>query len=225
MFRRRSREATSLSPPIPASGLDPEAARELRLVDAAKHGDLTSFNVLVTLHERAVYGLCFRMLREQMAAEDATQDAFLKAWSSIGSFRGEFFRGWLLRIATNRCYDIIRAKGRRPADSLDALPFEAEPTWTSQAGDAEHPEQHAARAELSRHLERALAALPDDQRLVIILSDIEERSYEEIAEITGAAVGTVKSRLSRARAKLRDSLRAQPEQRELLERFGRHYDE
>jgi RNA polymerase sigma-70 factor (ECF subfamily) len=224
VFRRRSREATS-PPPAPSATLDPEAARERRLIDAAKQGDLASFNVLVTLHERAVYGLCFRMLREQMAAEDAAQDAFLKAWSSIGSFRGEMFRAWLLRIATNRCYDIIRAKGRRPADSLDALPFETEPAWTSQAGGDEHPEQHAARAELSRCLEQALSALPDDQRLVIILSDIEERSYEEIAEITGAAVGTVKSRLSRARAKLRESLRAQPEQRELLERFGRLYDD
>lgn len=224
MFRRRSREATS-PPPAPAAPFDPEAARERRLIDAAKQGDLASFNVLVTLHERAVYGLCFRMLREQMAAEDATQDAFLKAWSSIGSFRGEMFRAWLLRIATNRCYDVIRAKGRRPADSLDALPFEPEPAWTSQASGTEQPEQHAARAELSRCLEQALAALPDDQRLVIILSDIEERSYEEIAEIAGVAVGTVKSRLSRARAKLRESLRAQPEQRELLERYGRHYDD
>jgi RNA polymerase sigma-70 factor (ECF subfamily) len=203
VFRRRSREATS-SPPVPSAILNPEAAREQRLIDAAKQGDLASFNVLVTMHVRAVYGLCFRMLREQMAAEDAAQDAFLKAWSSIGSFRGEAFRAWLLRIATNRCYDVIRAKGRRPADSLDALPFETEPFWTSQASGDEHPEQ---------------------QRLVIILSDIEERSYEEIAEIAGVAVGTVKSRLSRARAKLRESLRAQPEQRELLERFGRHYDD
>jgi RNA polymerase sigma-70 factor (ECF subfamily) len=224
VFRRRSREATS-SPPVPSAILNPEAAREQRLIDAAKQGDLASFNVLVTMHVRAVYGLCFRMLREQMAAEDAAQDAFLKAWSSIGSFRGEAFRAWLLRIATNRCYDVIRAKGRRPADSLDALPFETEPFWTSQASGDEHPEQHVARAELSRCLEQALSALPDDQRLVIILSDIEERSYEEIAEIAGVAVGTVKSRLSRARAKLRESLRAQPEQRELLERFGRHYDD
>lgn len=225
MFRRRNRDATSPPSSLSTSSADLEAAREERLVASAKQGDLAAFNVLVTLHDRAVYGLCFRILGEQMAAEDAAQDAFLKAWSSIGSFRGEQFRAWLLRIATNRCYDLIRAKGRKPADSLDALAFEPEPTWTSQSSGAEPPEQHAARSELSRHLERALASLPDDQRLTIILSDIEERSYEEIAEITGAAVGTVKSRLSRARARLRESLRAQPEQRELLERFGRHYDE
>jgi RNA polymerase sigma-70 factor (ECF subfamily) len=225
VFRRRNRDATPPPPDLVASSLDPDAAREARLIAAAKQGDLAAFNVLVTLHERSVYGLCFRILGEQMAAEDAAQDAFLKAWSSIATFRGELFRAWLLRIATNRCYDVIRAKGRRPADSLDAFAFEPEPTWTSQAGGAEQPEQHAARTELSRHLELALASLPDDQRLTIILSDIEERSYEEIAEITGAAIGTVKSRLSRARARLREMLRAQPEQRELLERFGRHYDE
>lgn len=225
MFRRRSREETPPSPQPSAAGADPELLQGLRLVEAAKRGDLPSFNALVVRHERPVYAVCFRMLRDQMAAEDATQDCFLKAWSSIGSFRGGLFRPWLLRIAANRCYDVIRAKGRRPVDSLDAMPFEIEPEWSSQSRGDEHPEEHAVRRELSRHLEQALAALPDDQRLAVILSDIEGRSYEEIAEIMGAAVGTVKSRLSRARAKLHESLRAQPEQRELLERFGRHYDE
>lgn len=223
MFRRRNR--ADASPPPPAAELDPDLLHDRRLIDAAKRGDLPSFNALVTRHERSVYALCLRILRDQMAAEDAAQDVFIKAWSSLGSFRGELVRPWLLRIATNRCYDVIRAQGRRPADSLDALPFEIEPRWSSQANPSETPEQFAARQELSRHLERALADLPDDQRLVVLLADVEGRTYEEIAEIIGAAVGTVKSRLSRARAKLRESLRADPAQRELLERFGRHDDE
>lgn len=225
MFRRGSRQETHAPPPDAAPGVDPESRQDLRLVDAAKRGDLSSFNALVARHQRPVYALCLRMLRDQMAAEDATQDSFIKAWSSIASFRGDFFRPWLLKIASNRCLDVIRAQGRRPADSLDAMPFEVEPEWSSQTSVDERPEQHAVRQELSRHLERALATLANDQRLVVILSDIEGRSYEEIATISGAAVGTVKSRLSRARAKLRESLQAQPEQRELLERFGRHYDE
>jgi RNA polymerase sigma-70 factor (ECF subfamily) len=223
VFRRGGRAETP-APPLVLDA-DPELLQDRRLVEAAKRGNLPSFNALVVRHERPVYALCLRMLRDQMAAEDAAQDSFIKAWSSIASFRGDLFRPWLLKIASNRCLDVIRAKGRRPADSLDAMPFEIEPEWSSQSGAGEHPEQHALRGELSSHLERALASLPDDQRLVVILSDIEGRSYEEIAEIIGSATGTVKSRLSRARAKLRESLRAQPEQRELLERYGRHYDE
>ena len=225
MFRRSGRTETSHAPPGATDDVDPDILEDRRLVEAAKRGDLPSFNALVVRHERPVYALCLRMLRDQMAAEDATQDSFIKAWSSIAPFRGDFFRPWLLKIASNRCLDVIRSKGRRPADSLDAMPFEIEPEWSSQSGAGELPEQHAVRSELSGHLERALATLPDDQRLVVILSDIEGRSYDEIAEITGSAVGTVKSRLSRARARLRETLRADPEQRELLERFGRHYDE
>ena len=225
MFRRSSRTESTQSPPTTNVGGDADQIRDQRLVDAAKHGDLPSFNALVVLHERPVYALCLRMLRDQMAAEDAVQDSFIKAWTSISTFRGDFFRPWLLRIASNRCLDVLRAKGRRRTNSLDAMPFEIEPEWSSHANAVEHPEQHAVRRELSAHIERALEALPDDQRLVVILSDIEGRSYDEIAEITGSATGTVKSRLSRARAKLRESLRADPTQRELLERFGRLYDE
>jgi RNA polymerase sigma factor (sigma-70 family) len=222
VFRRGGRQETPAPPPSPVLDADPELHQDRRLVEAAKRGDLPSFNALVVRHERPVYALCLRMLRDQMAAEDAAQDSFIKAWSSIGSFRGDLFRPWLLKIASNRCLDVIRARGRRPADSLDAMPFEIEPEWSSQSSAGEPPEAHALRGELSSHLERTLASLPDDQRLVVILSDIEGRSYEEIADIIGAATGTVKSRLSRARAKLRESLRAQPEQRELLERYGRH---
>jgi RNA polymerase sigma-70 factor (ECF subfamily) len=130
-------------------------------------------------------------------------------------------RPWLLRIATNRCYDLLRARGRRPADSLDAELYEIEPEWTSQVGAAEHPDVFAARAELSMHLERALAALPEDQRLAVILADVQGYGYEEVATITGVALGTVKSRISRARARLRQALRDDPTTGELFERFGR----
>lgn len=191
---------------------------------AAQNGDLASFNALVTRHERAVYALCFRMLREVTAAEDATQDAFVKAWSSLDSFRGGLFRPWLLRIATNRCFDVLRARGRRPADSLDAELIEVEPHWTSQSS-GEHPEAFAARTELSNYLEKALGALPEDQRAAIILSDIHGLSYDEIAAATGVAVGTVKSRISRSRSRLRDALSTDAQSRELFERFLRHYDD
>jgi RNA polymerase sigma-70 factor (ECF subfamily) len=226
MFRlRRRAEPEPASPEQADTGpanevIDAEALHDERLIRAAQEGNLPSFNALVVRHERAIYGLCLRMLGDVDAAEDATQDTFLKAWSSLDSFRGGLVRPWLLRIAANRCYDILRARARRPADSLDALPFESEPTWTTRSPD-EHPEAFATRAELSAHLERALRLLPEDQRLAVILADVHGHPYEEIAQITGVAVGTVKSRISRARARLRDLLRDDPASRELFDRYAR----
>jgi RNA polymerase sigma-70 factor, ECF subfamily len=176
------------------------------LIKAAQSGDLPSFNALVTRHERPVYGLCLRMLRVTADAEDATQDTFIKSWISLGSFRGGGFRPWLFRIATNVCYDALRAKGRRPADSLDDELFEREPVWSSQIA-LDDPEVSADQRELAIHLERALGLLPDDQRLIVLLVDLYGYDYEEAAAISGTAVGTVKSRLSRGRGKLRDVLR------------------
>jgi RNA polymerase sigma-70 factor (ECF subfamily) len=210
-------------PDEPAAGTT-QAAELLideRLVKNAQKGELASFNTLVTRHERAVFNVCLRLLRDAASAEDATQDTFVKAWTSLDQFRGGVFRPWLLRIASNRCYDILRARGRRPADSLDAQPYEIEPEWTSQAPPAEHPETFATRRELSFHLERALAALPEDQRLAIILADVQGYGYEEVAAVTGVALGTVKSRISRARARLRQMLRDDPATGELFERYGR----
>ena len=210
-------------PAEPAAGTT-QAAELLideRLVKNAQKGELASFNTLVTRHERAVFNVCLRLLRDAASAEDATQDTFVKAWTSLDQFRGGVFRPWLLRIASNRSYDILRARGRRPADSLDAQPYEIEPEWTSQAPQSEHPESFATRRELSFHLERALAALPEDQRLAVILADVQGYGYEEVAAVTGVALGTVKSRISRARARLRQMLRDDPATGELFERYGR----
>lgn len=224
MFRRGSpkTEPEVVLDAEPADdSLDPEARIDERLIRNAQAGDLPSFNTLVTRHERVVFNVCLRVLRDGALAEDATQDTFVKAWTAIDSFRGGVVRAWLLRIATNRCYDVLRAKGRRPADSLDSELFESEPDWSSQSDVAEHPEDHASRRELSVFLEHALGSLPDDQRMVIILSDVQGNSYEEVAAITGVAIGTVKSRISRARSKLRDVILSHPEAREHLEQFQR----
>jgi RNA polymerase sigma-70 factor (ECF subfamily) len=224
MIRLRDRLRTGPAPPPEGdAGDDPEARQDERLLLAARQGDLASFNALVVRHERPVYNLCLRMLRNVAAAEDATQDTFLKAWSALDTFRGGLVRPWLLRIATNRCYDLLRATGRRPAASLDGEPYEAEPGWSSQVG-SEDREGFAGRAELSVHLERALAALPDDQRLVVVLAHLQGHGYEEVATIAGVPVGTVKSRLSRARARLRDALREDPASREHFRPFDRLSD-
>ena len=195
-------------------------AEDERLIKSAQGGNLAAFNDLVERHQRAVFNVCLRLLRDAGHAEDAAQDTFIRAWSALESFRGGLVRPWLLRIATNRAYDMLRSRARRPATSLDAELFESEPEWTPQSVH-EHPEAHAARTELSIHLERALALLPDDQRTAIVLSDVQGYGYEEISQITGVAVGTVKSRISRGRSRLREALQENSEQRELFERFVR----
>jgi RNA polymerase sigma-70 factor (ECF subfamily) len=202
------------------SSPDPASLEDERLIRAAQTGNLNAFNDLVERHQRAVFNVCLRLLRDPGLAEDAAQDTFIRAWGALESFRGGLVRPWLLRIATNRAYDMLRSRARRPASSLDAELFESEPEWTPQSIH-EHPESHAARTELSIHLERALALLPDDQRTAIVLSDVQGYGYDEISEITGVAVGTVKSRISRGRARLREALRENAEQRELFERYVR----
>jgi RNA polymerase sigma-70 factor (ECF subfamily) len=211
----RPAQPAAAAPPVP------EPVEDEELIRAAQDGDLTAFNTLVTRHQRAVFSVCLRLLRDREQAEDATQDTFIRAWQAIDSFRGGMARPWLLRIATNRAYDLLRARARRPADSLDAELYEVEPDWTSQAPPTEHPELFATRAELSGALEAALARLPEDQRLAIILADVQGYGYEEIAGIMGVAVGTVKSRISRGRARLRDMLKENEDGREHFERYIR----
>ncbi len=195
------------------------------LVQLAQQGDLSAFNDIVERHQRAVYATCLRMLRDPQLAEDATQDAFVRAWSAIDSFRGGIVRPWLLRIATNRTYDVLRSRARRPAQSLDAQPFESEPEWSTQVQPAENPEQFSTRGELSDLLQEALASLPEDQRLAIVLSDVQGYGYDEIAQVMDIAVGTVKSRISRGRGRLREFLQESPDAMELAERYLRLNDE
>lgn len=206
VFRRTSKA----QPPS-----DPAADQDERLIFAAARGDLESFNLLVTRHERSVLNLCWRMLGTLPEAEDASQDAFIKAWTNAKSFKGGAVRPWLLRIATNTCYDVLRAKGRRPTGSLDALEFESEPGWSTQS-DPIDPVRFAEMGDLGRLLESAMAQIPDEQRLAVTLCDIQGLALAEAAEVMQTSLGTVKSRLFRGRAKLRDLVVASPAGRELL---------
>ncbi len=201
-----------------------QTAEEERLVAEAQRGSLDAFNRLVRAYERQVYNVALRVVGDVDTAEDVTQDTFLLAYRSLHQFRGGIFRAWLLRIATNRCYDVLRARGRRPADSLDAEPFEIEPVWSAGGKPDETPEAFALRGELAILLERALTALPEEQRLVVLLADVQGCDYHEVAAATGAALGTVKSRLSRARARLRQALRDDPAAEELFDRYSRFYE-
>jgi RNA polymerase sigma-70 factor (ECF subfamily) len=193
---------------------------EQNLIASSTRGDIEAFNQLVQLYEGRIYNLCYRMLGDEDTAADAAQDAFLSAYRNLGKFRGGSFKSWLFRIATNACYDILRARKRRPSTSLDAA-MDAEDSAFEPHDQGESPDEFALRRELGTAIQQGLAVLPEDQRVVLILSDIQGMSYQEIAQIVGANMGTVKSRLSRGRARLRDVLRAG----ELLPARYRHEDE
>lgn len=182
---------------------------EADLVKQSKNGDLNSFNQLVEKYQGQVYNVALRILGTPQDAEDITQDTFVLAWKAIRSFRGDNFRAWLLRIASNACTDLLRSKRGRKAESLDDIFPEANPLPSS----AESPEDCALQEELGQLIARALLSLSDDQRLVITLADLQGLSYEEIAEVTKTSLGTVKSRINRGRSNLRDILQRQ---RELL---------
>jgi len=185
---------------------------EQALIKAAVGGDIDSFNTLVLNYQSQVYNFAYRIMGEPDSAADATQEAFISAYRGLHGYRGGSFRSWLLRIVTNACYDELRRRKRRPVTSLEALHVE-DPTPDAElpAQHQEGPEGYTARQELNQAIQLGLAELPEDQRVTLILSDIQGMSYEEIAEITLTNLGTIKSRLSRARAKLRDYLLAQGE--------------
>ena len=198
------------------------ADEERRLVEIAQRGDVESFNELVRLFEGRVYTLCYRMLGDADSAADAAQDAFLSAFRNLRSFRGGSFRSWMLRIATNTCYDVLRVRKRRPSVSLDIEADDESASSPLQIADtAESPDDFSLRRELAAAIQDGLTTLPDEQRIVLILSDIQGLPYEEIAQITNSNLGTVKSRLSRGRARLREVLKAG----ELLPTRYRHESE
>jgi len=179
---------------------------EEALIATAQQGDTTAFNRLVLQYQDIAYTVAYRIMSDPHAAADATQEAFISAYQGLPRFRGGSFKAWLMRIVTNACYDELRRRKRHPQSSLEALYVE-EPMPASPLNPSlESPEETVQRQELSCLLQAGIALLPDDQRVVLVLSDVQGFSYQEIAEAVGVPRGTVKSRLHRARAKLQDYL-------------------
>ena len=176
------------------------------LVASAQGGDVRAFNELVERYQSSVYNVCLRMLGDAHLAEDCAQEAFFAAYRSIKSYRGGSFRGWLLRIAANQCYDLLRQRRRHPVDSLPEEPLTIDPEPL--------PEEVALSAETIASLESAIVQLPADQRLCVLLIDVQGLDYEEAAQAMEVNLGTVKSRLSRARSRLRELLRPEFRQKD-----------
>jgi len=186
---------------------------EADLIAAAQRGKLDAFNELVLSYQHQVYNLAYRIMSDPSSAADATQEAFVSAYRNIKRFRGGSFKAWLMRIVSNACYDELRRRKRRPTTSFEdfgEMDEEANPALVSQQ---EGPVVYTERRELADALQAAIATLPPSQRITLVLSDVEGLSYQEIAEATNVPLGTVKSRLARARVRLRDYLQTE---RELL---------
>ena len=174
----------------------------------ARQGDLDAFNALVLDYQTLVYNLCSRLLGQAQVAEDATQETFLNAWRSISGLRGESFRPWLLRIAANLCRDELRRRARRPASSLD-LALEA--GMPEPEGSSVSPETSAINRDLRARLEAALRQLPAEQKLAVVLCDVEGLDYGEIAQVMNTSLGTVKSRIARGRLRMRQLMASEAE--------------
>ena len=183
---------------------------EAELLRLAQRGDLEAFNRVVLEHQTRAFNVALRVLGEGEAAADATQDAFLSAYRNLRSYRGGSFRAWLLRIVTNACYDELRRRKRRPATSLEELGPETEDgepeveAWLASTADG--PERLSERTELVHAIQDCLDRLPDEFRIVAVLADVQGYNYDEVSSAIGKPLGTVKSRLARARARLRDCL-------------------
>ncbi len=198
---------------------------EAQLIARSQQGDISAFNQLVLRYQQAVYNVVLRMLGNREVAADITQDTFIAALRAISSFRaGSSFRAWLLRIASNQACDHWRRTHRHTQESLDSLIDEEEPRTSGvlsnliATGDQVNPEESLLAHELQDLIARGLQELSLEQRVAVILCDIQGLSYEEIAIATQATLGTVRSRIARGRMRLRDYLYRH---RELLPRSYR----
>lgn len=195
---------------------------EEQLILGAQQGDLDAFNHLVTDYQGLAFNLAFRLLSDDSAAEDVTQDAFISAYRNIRSFRGGSFKAWLLRIVTNGSYDELRRRQRRPQTPLEPDPREGkeapDPGWLADPGES--PQELAERVELNKAIQSCLNQLEAEFRAAVILVDVQGMDYTEAAQVLRRPLGTVKSRLARARNRLQLCLQGYVEL--LPDRFRLH---
>ena len=181
---------------------------EPALIQDAQHGNLEAFNSLVLAYQDALYNTALRILSDEDLAADAVQEAFLSAFRALNSYRGGSFRAWLLRTVTNACYDELRRKKRRPTTPLEPETADGDevesPRWLSDPNGS--PEESLDKAELEHAIQHCLENLPTDFRAVVVLADIQGLDYTEVAIAVKKPLGTVKSRLARARLRLRECL-------------------
>jgi RNA polymerase sigma-70 factor (ECF subfamily) len=182
---------------------------ESQMIQYAKEGDLDAFNRLVLVYQDMAYNLAYRMMGDSAAADDVTQEAFISAYRKLNMFRGGSFKAWLLRIVTNASYDELRRQKRRPTTSLEPIGNDNEefesPVWMKDSGES--PEDAALRTELNAAIQHCLEGLAPDFRAVVVMIDVQGMDYSDAAEVIQKPLGTIKSRLARARLKMQTCLR------------------
>ena len=177
--------------------------QEAAIVRKVLGGDANAFETLVLEYEKNVYNIALRMTGNSEDAADMTQEAFIKAYNSLQSFRGDSkFSVWLYRIVSNVCLDFLRSKNRRPTVSLSVEDDDGEDTQLDVADESQSPELLLDRKLTRESVRRGLDSLPPDYRQILLLREIQGLSYDEIAQALGLEVGTVKSRIFRARKRL-----------------------
>lgn len=181
---------------------------EPALIQEAQHGSLDSFNTLILNYQDMLFNTALRIMGDEDSAADATQEAFLSAFRAIKSFRGGSFKAWLLRTVTNACYDELRRQKRRPTTPLEPETDDGEemetPRWL--ADPAMSPEEEVEADDLEHAIQHCLDELPVEFRAVIVLADIQGMDYKEVSASVRVPLGTIKSRLARARLRLRECL-------------------
>jgi len=181
---------------------------EEKLIIRAAKGDASAFNELLSGHEKKMYAVCLRMCANHEDAQDCLQEAMLRVYRSISGFKGQSsFSTWLYRVTMNTCLDELRRRKNKQATSLDGL---LETGW-SPADEYDTPEHRALESERRTEVRRMIKELPEDMRSAVVLRDIQGFSYDEIAQILDINVGTIKSRISRGREKLREKFLAKAE--------------
>jgi RNA polymerase sigma-70 factor (ECF subfamily) len=183
---------------------------EIALVNDALKGELDAFNRLVLAYQDMAFNVAYRILGDDDLAQDATQNAFLSAYKNLRMFRGGSFKAWVMRMVTNSCYDELRRKQRRPTTPLEPVDEETgeeneSPHWL--ASDDPSPETTLEQAEVEHAIQHCLERLSPDFRAVVVLVDVQGMDYDEVSRSIGSPLGTVKSRLARARLNMRDCLR------------------
>lgn len=179
------------------------------LIARAKAGDHAAFEQLIRDNEKRIYNLTLRMVGNPDDALDLSQEAFLNAWKGLPSFQGDSsFSTWLYRLASNACLDFLRSKKRRQDTIGSAFSLDDEDSPPPPADESLRPEEHLERKERSTALHRALNNLPAHHRQVLVMRELSGLSYQEISDVMELDLGTVKSRLTRARAALKKLLLA-----------------
>lgn len=181
---------------------------ETAMIQAAQQGDLDAFNKLVVEYQNIAFNVAYRLMSDPAEAEDVTQDGFVSAYRKLASFRGGSFKAWLLRIVTNAGYDALRKRKRQATTPLEPLDRDEEeiesPAWLTDPGES--PEDSAARHELGQAIQQCLEGLGVEFRAVVVMVDMQGMNYSEAATAVGKPLGTVKSRLARARVRMQDCL-------------------